>query len=137
MQAASQHLTREWWQKRSGNFDLFVSEFVASEARRGDPDAARLRLEAIASLRHLATTAEVIALARQLIDEIGLPARAAQDAYHMACAAVHEMDYLLTWNCTHIANAEFVPLIRSVCAIHGFRCPQICTPQELLTGAKL
>jgi hypothetical protein len=64
--------------------------------------------------------------------EAGLPAKALQDAWHLACASHHEMDYQLTWNCTHIANAEFVPKARRACAVAGYPCPQICTPQELL-----
>jgi hypothetical protein len=61
-----------------------------------------------------------------------LPARAATDALHLAVAAVHAMDYFLTWNCAHLANAEFIPKVRSVCAVAGYSCPAICTPEELM-----
>jgi hypothetical protein len=70
-------------------------------------------------------------LARKLIEQSIIPEEAMDDAVHIAVAAVHEMDYLLTWNYRHIDNAETKPAVRSVCAVGGYRCPEICTPQEL------
>jgi hypothetical protein len=64
---------------------------------------------------------------------VPLPERAAVDALHIAVAAVHGMDYLLTWNCTHIANAALRDPIESVCRAHGYEPPAICTPEELLS----
>jgi hypothetical protein len=69
-----------------------------------------------------------------LISDGALPSNARDDATHVAIAAVHHMDYLVTWNCRHIDNAEAKPLIRSVCAVHGYVCPEICTPEELMGG---
>jgi hypothetical protein len=61
-----------------------------------------------------------------------IPERAATDAAHIAIAAVHGMNYLMTWNCVHIANAIIVRKLTRICAKHGFECPVICTPEELL-----
>jgi hypothetical protein len=133
LMAAWQQVTQEWWSTRYGDFELFISDFVVEEAGRGDPGAARRRLTAARKLERLTTTDAVRKLAERLLNEVPLPARAQQDALHVACATVHGMNYLLTWNCTHIANAEFVPAIHRVCLRAGFECPHICTPQELLT----
>lgn len=132
IQMALQQLTREWWETRRNVFDLFVSDFVIQEAGRGGRLAARRRLEVIANLKELAVVDEIETLAARLLKETRLPARAKQDALHLACAAVHGVDYLLTWNCTHIANAVIVPEVQRVCASASFSCPQICTPQELM-----
>ena len=129
---ARQQMTREWWDTRRARFDLFVSPLVEQEARRGDPDAARRRGEALGDLRTLEIVEEAYELAAALIAESALPAAAQDDAAHIALAAVHGMDYLLTWNCRHLDNAETKPVIRSVCAKHGYACPEICTPEELM-----
>ena len=130
--AAHQQITREWWDTRRHDFDLFVSQMVIDEASAGDPEAATRRLEAVATLPLLDPQIEGIALAQMLIDSIPLPARAAADALHIAIAVVNGMDYLLTWNCTHIANAALRGRIEAACRSRGFRVPIICTPEELL-----
>jgi hypothetical protein len=80
----------------------------------------------------LAVNEEVEHLADLLIHGEALPKTAGADALHVALAAVHSIDYLLTWNCRHIDNAEMKPPIRAVCAIEGYACPEICTPEELM-----
>ena len=89
-------------------------------------------MEALGGLRQLAVTEEVERLAEELARQVPLPARAAVDALHIAVATVHGMDYLLTWNCTHIANAALRQRIERICRSLGYRPPTICTPQELL-----
>jgi len=130
--AARQQITREWWDTRRACYDLFVSPLVEQEVRRGDPDAARRRGEALGNLQALEIVEEAYELATALIAESALPSAAKDDATHIALAAVHGMDYLLTWNCRHIGNAETKPVIRTVCAKHGYACPEICTPEELM-----
>ncbi len=73
-----------------------------------------------------------MALSKALLQGTALPAKALDDSLHIAVSAVHGVDYLLTWNFRHIDTAETKPLMRSVCAIHGYTCPEICTPQELM-----
>jgi hypothetical protein len=132
--AAHQQITREWWDACKGFYGLFVSPLVVEEARRGCADAAAKRVSVIAGLPSLQIVPAAYELAARLIDAGVLPVSAQDDAAHIALAAVHDMDYLLTWNCRHLDNAETKPLVRSVCAVHGYRCPEICTPEELMGG---
>jgi hypothetical protein len=131
---ANQGVTTEWWETRRPRFDLFVSEFVVAEASLGDPDAANLRLEAIRGIPELTATQEARLLGGRLMSEGAIPAQVAIDAYHIAVATVNGVDYLLTWNCTHIANAARRAIIESVCRKHGYEPPIICTPLELMEG---
>jgi hypothetical protein len=132
VRAAHQQTTREWWDRRREEFDLFVSQIVVRECQGGDPNAAVKRLDVIRDLPLLEQTAEAVTLAESLLNQVLLPRQAAVDALHIAIAAVHGMDYLLTWNCTHIANASLRFQIESVCLEHGFEPSIICTPEELL-----
>ena len=130
--AAWQQVTREWWDKRRLRFELFTSELVSVEASHGDADAARRRNEKLIGIPDLAVTDSAVALAKKLVGTGALPREAMDDAMHLSVAAVHGIDYLLTWNCRHLDNAEMKPLMRNVCAIAGYHCPEICTPQELM-----
>ncbi len=128
--AAHQQVTRDWWASR-GNFELFASQFVLDEAAAGDEDAAASRLAALAEAAILEVTEDAILLAERLIAGGGLPSPARVDALHVAMATVHGMDYLLTWNCRHIANAALRGKIEELCREAGFEPPTICTPLEL------
>jgi hypothetical protein len=130
--AGHQHSTHEWWETRRQNFLLFVSQFVIDEASHGDPDAARRRLEVLADVPLLDPGMDAFALADGLMKRVPLPANAAVDSLHIAIATVNGMDYLLTWNCTHIANATLRSHIELVCRDFGYEPPVICTPDELL-----
>lgn len=129
---ANQLTTTEWWEQRRSSFDLFVSEFVRAEASLGDPEAARRRIEVIQELPELAATEETLELGSALLSDGPIPASAEIDAYHIAISAVNGMDYLLTWNCTHIANATMRSQIELVCRDRDYEPPTICTPQELM-----
>lgn len=130
--AANQQLTHEWWERRRTDFSLCISEAVLREARAGDPQVAAKRDELAAELPLLAITGDVIAMAEALVRQGPLPPKAATDAVHIAVAAVHGVEYLLTWNCKHIANAEMHPRVRAVCEGRGYPMPVICTPAELM-----
>jgi predicted nucleic acid-binding protein len=132
VRAAHQQVTREWWARRAA-YDLYISELVVRECEAGDAGAAAARLDVLSDLPLLGQSETVAILARDLIIEVPLPEKATADALHIATAAVHGMDYLLTWNCTHIANATLRGRIETVCRHHGFEPPTICTPQELPT----
>ncbi|MFC1643249.1 type II toxin-antitoxin system VapC family toxin [Myxococcota bacterium] len=129
--AALQQITRDWWDTRDA-FDLYVSQLVLDEASAGDADAAARRLVALREATLLQTTGEAASLAQALVQSGGLPPKAAADALHIAVAASHGLDYLLTWNCTHIANATMRGRIESTCRTVGFEPPVICTPVELV-----
>ena len=124
--------TKKWWRLRRNDFELFISNLVWNEASRGDPTAAARRLEILAPLPRLTVTPEVDALAASIFKQHLLPAKAADDIFHIATAAVAEMHFLLTWNCTHISNREIIPGIERVCLDNGYRLPVICTPLELM-----
>jgi hypothetical protein len=130
--AANQKTTIEWWENRRLDFDLFVSEFVLTEAGFGDPVIAKKRLEIIADLSELLVDDSAKMLVKILISQKAIPLKAEIDAYHIAVAAVNGIDYLLTWNCKHIANAIMRPKIEIICRQQGFEPPTICTPQELM-----
>lgn len=132
IRAGHQQLTREWWENRRNAFDIFISQFVLDEATAGDAQAAQARLDVLKGLPLLDITEEVGGLAAELMKALALPKRAATDAIHISLAAVHQMHFLLTWNCAHIANAEMAVVIESVCGRHGLSCPVICTPEELM-----
>jgi predicted nucleic acid-binding protein len=130
--AARQQMTLEWWLRRRADFRLFISQIVLDEAGEGDRDAAAARLSAIEAVPLLAVNEDVIALTQALLSRRVVPRKAARDASHIAVAAVHGIQFLLTWNCTHLANAEIFEPVGAVCAGEGYRCPVICTPAELL-----
>lgn len=131
--AAHQELTNEWWENRRKRFELFVSQLVIQEAKAGDKNAAQKRLDILEPIPLLELNDKVISLARILMNE-AIPQKAVEDALHIAVAAIHGMDYLLTWNCKHIANAEKEHAIAAVCRSSNFEPPIICTPEELMGG---
>lgn len=130
--AAHQQVTREWWDTRRRGFDLFISQVVVREAGAGDEEAKARRLELLQGLPLVAITDEAVQLAAALIGGALLPPKATDDALHLALATVHGMDFLLTWNCRHLANAELAFPIREELARRGYPPLVICTPEELL-----
>ncbi len=106
-------------------------DLVISEAAKGHPEAAQRRLAVIADLSLLQILFKARFLAEALIENHALPPKAEADAYHIAIAVVNGIEYLLTWNCTHIANAHTRPKIEASCRLHGYEPPVICTPFEL------
>ncbi len=130
--AGHQQITHEWWDTRRESDELCVSQLVRKEAGAGDFQAAQERLEVLKTMTLLATSVEALDLAKELIQAGALPSKAADDALHIAVAAMNGIPYLLTWNCRHLANATMRPVIESVCTGKGVKAPIICTPEELL-----
>jgi hypothetical protein len=130
--AGHQQITHEWWETRRENFDLYASELVLNEARSGDAELARRRLELIATVPVLPISDEILELAEDLMDTGPIPRKAAADAAHIAVATVHGCEYLLTWNCRHMANAELFRALRRVMETHGYQVPSLCTPEALM-----
>lgn len=129
--AAHQQLTQDWWQNGSVRFDLYASQLVVQESSAGEAAMAAKRLEILKELPLLALTQAAVALGKLLVERGPIPSKAAVDALHIAIATVHGLDYLLTWNCRHIANAEMQTAISLVCRAAGYEPPVICTPEEL------
>jgi hypothetical protein len=125
-------MTQTWWQLRRTAFDLYTSQLVKTEARKGDVQAATKRLAVLQDIVVLPVNEEIIQLGNLLIRQKILPTKAADDGIHVAIATVHQMDYLLTWNCRHLANAEIQKEISNLCTQLGYNMPVICTPEELM-----
>ena len=132
--AAHQQITLAWWELRS-DYELLVSQAVWQECAAGDPVAAQNRLAALEGISVLAVTQDMIRLAEALIAQGIIPAKAIEDALHIAVSTLHHVDFLLTWNCRHIAN----PVIQEKIAVYleqfELFLPIICTPEELLGGS--
>ena len=124
-------VTRQWWRESRLDFDAFISELVLQEISQGDPVAAAERLEITA----LIPSAPIFETARQLAEALvaqhGLPDKAKIDALHLAICATNGIEYLLTWNCRHLANATRQKAIADICKGLGYNAPVICTPQQL------
>lgn len=129
---AKQHLTVMWWQRVFHRVHPYISVFVTEEMERGDRSAARKRLKLSQGIPVLEDAPAIQKLANVFLKKMNLPDKAKLDAFHIACASVHKMNYLLTWNCTHIANASLRGIIESINEKHGYQTPVICTPEELL-----
>lgn len=130
--AAHQQMTRDWWDTRRSEFACCVSQVVVDEASAGDPDEVRKRLEILRPLPMLEISKSADALAQAILAAGIIPPRAVRDAAHIATAAVHGVDFLLTWNCRHLANAQVMRRIADVCEKSSQRMPLICTPEELM-----
>ena len=130
--AAHQQVTQEWWANRRSEFECSVSQVVIDEASAGDAAEVQKRLAITGGLSVLEITEEAEALTQAIMAAGMLPPHAVRDAAHVAVAAVHAIDYLLTWNCKHLANAQIARRIAVVCENLGHRMPIICTPEELM-----
>jgi PIN domain len=125
-------LSWDWWESRRNAFQLFISEAVLEETAAGDSILAAKRLELLRSIPVLPLNGSIIEVAESLVREGAIPRRASVDALHIAVATVYECEYLLTWNCRHIANAEIQRTLRLVLHKLDLDLPTICTPEELM-----
>jgi len=129
--AAHQQITLAWWETRS-KYDLVVSESVLRECGAGDFGAAKKRLTVLTDVPLILITEQALDIAKSLVEKGIIPVKAAEDALHIAIATVNGVDYLLTWNCLHIANPEIQRGIAAHLEDIGLSLPFICTPEELL-----
>jgi hypothetical protein len=130
--AARQLLTHQWWDHERAKFELVTSQFCLDEASDGDPLLAGERLDSLQGIPLLPLDHGIEAIAKEIISRSILPPTALVDAIHIALVAFHGIEYLLTWNCKHIANAKILPRIHRVLTDLGYSIPIICTPEELL-----
>jgi hypothetical protein len=130
--AARQLLTHRWWNEERNQYQLVISQYVIDEASIGNPTLAAERMQLLDGIPLLAHAPEIVTLANEILLLGVLPEKAQVDALHIATVAYHEVQYLLTWNCKHIANAKILPRIHSLLARQGISIPIICTPEELL-----
>jgi hypothetical protein len=130
--AARQVLTRQWWDAERRKYQLVTSQHVFDEAMRGDLELAAERKTYLEGIPLLFLDPQIQSIASEIQKEARLPAKAQLDALHIAVTAFHRVNYLLTWNCTHIANARILPRIHRAIIKTGFSVPIICTPEEML-----
>jgi len=130
--AAHQQVTQEWWTNRRNRFTLYVSELVVQEVGLGDPETARRRVEYVEGLPSLSITSTAEQFAAKLLQGGLVPAKAAPDALHIAIAATQGIDFLLTWNIRHLANASLRRRLDAACQDAGYSPPVLCTPEELM-----
>ena len=130
--AARQLLTHQWWNDERQDYELVVSQYVIDEASDGDPKLAAERLETLEGIPLLPNAPEIPQIAAEIMDLGVLPGKAQVDALHIAAVAHRRIQYLLTWNCKHIANAKILPRIHDVLTDLGIPIPIICTPEEML-----
>jgi len=127
--AAHQQLTRDWWDVALPKFDAFISQFVLNEISEGDPEASKARLKSTSLFSLLKMNAD---LADRYFKAIHIPDKARTDAYHLAMATWHGMDYMVSWNCKHIASARVRSIVEHINAAIDYATPVICTPEELM-----
>jgi predicted nucleic acid-binding protein len=130
--AAHQQTTNEWWTTRRQEFECFISQVVIDEIQAGDNEASMRRIKEISHFPVLEASIEAEHLAEAILAAGVIPKRAVNDAVHIAIAAVNDVDYLLTWNCRHLANAQLIRRVSVICNAKGFNMPVICTPEELM-----
>ena len=131
IEAGHQQSTYLFWDRRS-KFELVASELVVTECNAGDVSAANKRLDALLGIPLLDITTRSVELAKGLVAAGIVPVKASEDAMHISIATVHFVDYLLTWNCRHIANPEIQARIAEHFQQQGLFLPFICTPEELM-----
>jgi len=130
--AARQLLTHEWWNDERARYQLVVSQFVIDEASAGDATLAAQRLELLEGIPLLPLDSAIADIADEIMSRAILPESARTDALHIAMVGHHRIQYLLTWNCRHIANARILPRIHAVFNDLSIPIPVICTPEEMV-----
>ncbi|MDI6794324.1 MAG: type II toxin-antitoxin system VapC family toxin [bacterium] len=130
--AAHQQVTVEWWENTLPCCDPFISPLVVEEVAKGDKEAAKLRLEKISNFPVLKITNEVRELADMYFVQTQIPEKARGDTYHLALATYHGMDFLVSWNFTHILAVSVETMIQNINTSRGIRTPIICSPEELM-----
>ncbi len=131
--AQHQKFTQEWWLSERSRYRLYTSFLVRAEASRGDPAAAARRLLYLDAIPDLDIPHETDSLSKDLIHLLKIPAKAEADATHLALAILHRITYMLTWNCTHLANPVLQKELIDYCQYHRLHVPVICTPELLLS----
>jgi predicted nucleic acid-binding protein len=132
MVAGHQEATRELWPELSAKYETYISALVFEEARKGDPDQAQMRIEAIEPFPMLDIDDEARTLAQKIITGKGIPAEYPEDALHIAVAAVNGIEVVITWNFAHLNNPFTRKMVRQIIEGEGYGCPEICSPEELL-----
>jgi predicted nucleic acid-binding protein len=129
--ARAQSITQEWWMLCRWQFDVCWSDEVCKEAGRGDQTAAQLRIDTLKQFTELPVDEAAKVLAEKIMKACRLPGKAQTDALHVAIAAKHDVQFLLTWNYRHLANDALLPKMMHICIREGYICPRILTPEQI------
>jgi hypothetical protein len=130
--SAHQQVTREWWEFERAKYRCIASEEVVREAVQGEREMAQARIKALEEVEIIRITAEVEAMAATYMATGALPPTMRPDATHLAAATLSGADYLLTWNCRHLANAHVLRRLQKEAERRGWQLPGVCTPMELM-----
>jgi len=133
---AHQQVTWDWWEWHRRHYALYISEIVYQEISQGDPNAVKRRESYIADLPILELTDSVRTMAKGLIEFLNLPERAKPDALHVSFAIEYQPDFLLTWNCAHLAHGVIIGTLKEFERKSGRSVPVIITPEELMEGGE-
>jgi hypothetical protein len=132
MVAGHQEVTHELWPQLIERYDSYISELVYEEAKKGDPEQAKMRIDAIKPFSIIDVGEETRILAEKIVGEGGIPKEYPEDALHIAIAAANGIDVMITWNFAHLNNPFTRMMIRQIVENEGYTCPEICSPEELL-----
>jgi hypothetical protein len=131
-EAERQQATQTWWVMHRRRYELFTSDVVIEECSEGDPLMIAERLKILSDIPVLQSDDSILKLASAFMKSGALPLKAERDAAHIAFSAVHGLDYLLTWNCKHIANPHIQKTLRRVAEKFDLELPVICTPEAMI-----
>ncbi len=126
-----QIITKDWWNIERKKYELFVSPIVIEEIANGDKHYAVKRQNEIKNLKVLREDENIDIIAEFYMKQFNFPEKIVRDIYHVSYSVYYEMDYLLSWNCSHLANAHFKKQLLKLNNQKGYKTPEICTPEEL------
>ena len=132
-----QEITKNWWNNHRKEYSLFTSKIVVEEILRGDPELSKKRKSLLSGIPVLDVTEKIENLAKNYFEFLGIPKKSILDSFHLAIAVYNEIDFLLTWNCKHLANAYTRRKLADYNIKFGYKIPDICTPEELIKSGDL
>jgi hypothetical protein len=130
--AGHQKITSDWWDGSKSKFNCYISQFVIDEISKGDKIASSKRLEKTHNIPLLEYEEAIDNLAFNYTKLLNIPNKSKADSFHLAIAVWFEIDYLLSWNCKHLANAIVTFKLREYNKINSLYVPILCTPLELM-----
>jgi hypothetical protein len=125
-------ITLEWWRDKRKDYNLFISDVVVEEISAGNPVFSGKRLDSLKGIPILAYNTRIESMASKYMEHFAFPEKLLRDVFHIAYCVHYEIDFLLTWNCKHLANAHIKLELARLNRKLGFNTPEICTPEELL-----
>jgi predicted nucleic acid-binding protein len=132
---ARRQWTRRWWDQCASSYDLVTSEGVVAELQEGEYETQSAAVALVADLPRLEVVDDIADIIDVYLANHLMPKERLGDALHLALASYHKCDFLLTWNCAHLANANKFEHIRIINTRLGLFVPALVTPMELCEEA--